>query len=84
MSLIVLFAATLAAAPVPVNPEFHRFDAQAKAGQVLHKQLARPAPIRFETRVTLLPDGSLRSDCDSRAHELAKSLPSFGVHLQRP
>jgi hypothetical protein len=84
MPLIVLLSASLAATPMPVSPEFHSFDPQAKAGQVLDKQLARPAPIRFETRLTLLPDGRLQADCDSSEHELAKSLPSFGVHLRRP
>ncbi len=84
MTPSLLLAASLAAAPVPVSPEFHRFDHQPKVGQTFHKQLARPAPIRFETRLTRLPDGRLRSDCDSVEHERLKSLPSFGVHLQRP
>ncbi len=84
MSFSLLLAASLAASPIPVSPEFHRFDHQAKAGQMLDKQLARPAPIRFETRMTRLPDGRLLSDCDSSEHEFAKSLPSFGVHLRRP
>jgi hypothetical protein len=84
MSSILLLAASFAVAPIPVSPEFHSFEDQANAGQVLEKQLSRPVPIRFETRMTRLPDGSLRSDCDSREHELAKSLPSFGVHLRRP
>lgn len=84
MSPIVLLSATLAAAPVPVSPEFHSFDQQVKLGQVLDKQLAHPAPIRFETRMTRLPNGQLRRDCDRSEHDLAKSLPSFGVHLRRP
>jgi hypothetical protein len=84
MSAILLLAASLAASPVPVSPQFHRFESDAKATQVLVKQLARPAPVLFETRMRRGADGQLVSDCDSLEHERVRSMPSFGVHLRRP
>lgn len=83
----LLLSAALTAQPQPepvrVSPSFHAFDDRPKQELVLDKQLARPAPIRFESRAALDAQGRLRLDCDSVLRGQSGQMPDFGVHLRR-
>lgn len=83
MTPTLILAAGLAAAPLPVQPQFHPVDAQPKTLQQLDKQLARPAPVLFQSRLQRGADGQWRMDCQSTNNAQLKSMPDFGLHLRR-
>ncbi|MEZ5441377.1 MAG: hypothetical protein R3F15_07810 [Lysobacterales bacterium] len=83
MTPAILLIASLAAAPVSVQPEFHQIGQGPKQEQRLDKQLSRPSPVLFQTRMVRSADGRWVQTCDSAANDRLKSMPDFGVHLRR-
>ena len=83
MTPLLLLTASLAATPVSVQPEFHQIGQGQKQEQRLDKQLSRPSPVLFQTRIVRTADGRWVQACDAAEPPELKTMPDFGVHLRR-